>query len=85
MTKEDLEKMGVVITFPTKIELDDVYGEVISIIPNSEYRVKPNTKKGYEGWVILSGIWYGEQSVFGGAFSFSPKQYTELLKNVSKQ
>lgn len=71
-----------VIKFSKRIQIPDEYEEKTFIIPDSEYRVKKNTKKGYKGWIVLTGVWQTKTSTFGGALSFSPSQFDKLKKFI---
>lgn len=56
--------------------------EEFSIIPNSEYEIKETKIKGYEGWVIICGLFrlIKKSGYCGSALSFSPFEYDNLLK-----
>lgn len=74
---------GTVIKFNKEIQIPDDYDEKTYIIPNSEYRITNNKRKGYEGWVILTGLWKTKTSTFGSALSFSEEEFSKLKKFIS--
>lgn len=71
-----------VIKFSKRIQTPDIYEEKTFIIPNSEYRIRNMKKKGYKGYVVLTGIWNTKTSTFGAALTFSPEEFKELKKYI---
>ena len=81
---DDVIKFKAEVVCPGEYEDGSPEGYQLQIVPENTYTIRRNLKKGYEGWVIISGKFKntktGESSK--SAVSFSPYDFKEISKSL---